>query len=128
MSISKLILLLSAGPKDFVSHVVEYDWGVNSFLMHKDGHSMVKIYWLKEEPDRLFFSDLSVYESHRKKGFGKLLLKYHLRVAEDMNLDSFLWVDKDSWVRKWYERCDYTYFKDMPEENSVWLHRPHSRL
>ena len=106
----------------FICHTTDEDWGSSVLFMKRDGKAFARTYWFHNQNDTIFLDQLSVSEDSRIKGYGNLILNIHIVVSERFKLKSLLFVKKNSWMRKWYERKGYT-FDCNKDKNHVWLKR-----
>lgn len=104
----------------FICHLSEADWGWTINVMEKSGRAFARTYYLNETSDTIYFDWLSVDKEFRSGGLATELLNSHIKVSEFFNLESMLWVDKNSWVEEWYKRKGYEYHAEYNDE-SVWL-------
>lgn len=120
-----IIDTLKSGLSDsFISHTTQSEWGGSFLVMEKNGHAFARTYWFHEESDNIFFDWLDVSENARNEGFGNELLDHHIDTANKLNLNSFLWAVKDSWIHDWYIRKGYLDKGDHSEmEGCVWMMR-----
>jgi len=109
------------GPR-FICHCCESDWGNSVLVMEKRGKGFARTYWFNDDTGTIYFDWLSVDESERGNGIATELLNAHIEVAKKFELESMLWVEKDTWMQKWYKRRGYQYFMDYQiENNAIWM-------
>lgn len=90
--------------------------------MEKHGKAFARTYWFDDDEKTIYFDWLSVIEKERKRGFGTELLESHIKAAKTYNLESLLWVKKETWMHDWYKRKGYIDYQDyLEEKNSVWM-------
>lgn len=97
--------------------------GGNVWVMHKDGKGFARLYWWTDEPDSVYLSDLSVSDEYRNSGIGTELQEIREEIGRKRGTKWYrLWVEKGTWMRKWYARRGYTYWKKMSDDvNNMWL-------
>jgi len=108
-------------PNNYICH---YQEGLNSiWLAHKHGIAHARILWWDDDKDAICLNDLSVSSSHQKNGVGLNLQIIREIMAIAMGVSqTYLWVDKTTWMYSWYQRRGYSYLKDYDEEpNAVWM-------
>jgi GNAT superfamily N-acetyltransferase len=86
-------------------------------------YGMGRVYVYKDEEDSIYLDWLSVHESMTKKGLGTSIQE----IREDWGRIrgykySKLWVKRDSWQQKWYERRGYVFFREKHESKThIWM-------
>ena len=100
-----------------------------AYFMINDGSAMGRVYGFYDDDKFMVLDTLLVNEGSRKKGIGTSLQEIRENYAKDRGCKyTLLWVEKDSWIMKWYERRGYVYSCDCDtktnsalKENSVWM-------
>jgi len=106
---------------DFILHERDEDFGNSIIIMEKTGKSYGRIYWYTDNELVCYLAGLSVDKNFLGKGFGNQLLKKLESIAiERKALTIHLWVKKNSWQYKWYNRNGYVYFGEFDSEHD-WL-------
>jgi len=91
-------------------------------IIEKEGKSFVQVYWYHDDP--LSFYIASLYVTDTKKGLGNNLLDLCEDLGRELSKkDSYLWVEKNSWMHEWYLRRGYTDYKDHEKENYIWMRK-----
>lgn len=101
------------------------DWSYE-VIMEKCGKAFVRIYWYHDDKDSIYIDSLSVNEQERKKGIGKFLLHTCEKIAREKNAHMiYLIVEKNSWMRYWYEREDYRPYLNVTSLDSrmIWMEK-----
>lgn len=110
---------------EFITHKHVADWGITIHFMEKNGKAYAKCYYYVDKPKSFCLSDLNVDEDSRRKGYG---LKLQL-IREELALElgykyTYLFVEKKSWMKKWYERRGYKYYSKYREDKKmVWMRK-----
>jgi GNAT superfamily N-acetyltransferase len=112
--------LQEIGEDKFIYHSSDSDWGWSVMVMEKSGKAFARTYYLNETNNTIYFDWLSVDDEYRKKGLATELLNQHIKTAEYFNLESMLWVDRNSWKEEWYKRKGYVYYSEY-NYKSVWM-------
>jgi len=109
----------------YISHLTESDWGKSILIMRKDGLAFARIYWFNDDNTTVYLDWLSVYETIRNCGVGTDLQEIREKIGKSMGAKySCLWVKKDTWMREWYEKRGYEYWKEYKnEENAIWMQK-----
>lgn len=105
---------------EFISHISYTDWGWTLIVMEKRGMAMARTYMIDDD-ENLYFDWLSVDVSARNTGLGTKLLMSHIKAANELKLNSALWVVSDSWMHNWYKRVGYVDGDEYEEENATWM-------
>ena len=114
--------LLSIISHHFILHTSENEWGSSILIMEKSGKAFCRTYWFNDDNSTIYFDWLSVDKSERGNGIATELLNAHIEVAKIFEVETCLWVKKETWMHKWYKRKGYTDFKDYKEENNaIWM-------
>ena len=86
------------------------------------GRVFGRLYWYTGNKSRAFMDHLSVEKESRKKGLGLQMQKLREERAFEMGFENiWLWVVKDSWMVKWYERRGFVYSCEYPKEKAIWM-------
>lgn len=107
-------------PKDFVGHRKSTDYGESLYIFQKDGIGLVR---LEDEDDVdgvFWIMELSVSKEYREEGLGTTLMK----IAEDIakyagGIKLRLWVEKDKWMKDWYERLGFEDDGENDEQGKI---------
>jgi GNAT superfamily N-acetyltransferase len=95
-------------PKGFVGHEKSTDYGETLYIFQKDGKGLVR---LEDEDDVagvFWIMELSVSKDYREEGLGTKLMKIAEYIAICAGGTKLrLWVEKDKWMRGWYERLGF---------------------
>lgn len=106
----------------FITHLTDSDWGGSVLIMEKNGKAFCRTYWFNDDNNSIYFDFLSVDSDERKKGIATYLLDHHINASKQLNVNSYLWVKKDSWMHEWYKRKGYSNDKDYEgQENAIWM-------
>lgn len=110
-------------PYNYITHISDSTWGTTFYTMKSDGRGFIKTYYYLDDPDYIYASDLHVDKDMRNKGIGSKLLEIHLNNAKCLGAKySLLWVRKDTWIKDWYKKLGYKYYKEyLDEANSIWM-------
>jgi len=106
----------------FIEH--KYNGKDNSgfYLMEENGIAHARGYYYHDDLEIFYLDSLSVDVDHRRKGIGTNLQNIRERIAKEKGCKYvMLWVEKDTWMVKWYERRGYKYHSEYPEENGAWM-------
>ena len=107
---------------NFICHYSITEWGGSVMVMEKSGRAFSRTYYFKNDP-AIFFEWLSVNEDCRGMGIASKLLDGHINIAKLYSLESFLYVKKGTWVKKWYEKKGYRYHKDFEDDIAyAWMY------
>lgn len=111
---------------NFITHKQKLHWGYRILLMENQGKAFGSIYWYFDEPRDLYIDMISVLEESQQKGLGTFLLKkLEYICVNDLSAEKIsLWTFKNSWTKKWYNRCGY---KDAEpnesEPETIWMEK-----
>lgn len=106
----------------FICHSSDSDWGGSVLVMEKSGKAFARTYWFNDDTGTIYFDWLSVDESERGNGIATELLNAHIEVAKKFEIETMLWVKKDTWMHEWYNRKGYKDYKDYEKEsNAIWM-------
>jgi len=93
-------------------------------LMDEKGLAYSRGYYFHDDKKIFYLDQLSVYVSHRNKGYGLKMQLLREEIAKNLGFKyTMLWVVKGTWMRKWYERRGYKYYSQHKKYNAVWLKR-----
>lgn len=109
----------------FIPHYTPEDLGGTISVMEKTGKCFGRVYWLNSDPGTIYMDDLSVSADTRQKGLGQEMIEMGEKMAKALGGETVaLWVRKDYWVRKWYQRIGYQDWKEHEDqENAVWMRK-----
>ncbi len=108
--------------RGFILHTSESEWGSSVLIMEKNGKAFCRTYWFNDNTSTIYFDWLSVNENERRNGIANELLNAHIEVAKIFEVETCLWVKKETWLYKWYKRKGYTDYKNYKEEkNAIWM-------
>jgi len=106
----------------FICHISNSDCGGSVLVMEKSGKAFARTYWFNDDTDTIYFDWLSVDESERGNGIATELLNAHIGIAKKFEVETMLWVKRDTWVHEWYNRKGYQDYKDYEKEsNAIWM-------
>lgn len=100
--------------------------GVCNYIMfmESNGLAYARAYTFDNDQTTFYLDSLSVNLDFRNKGFGTTLQKEREQIAREKGYKyAMLWVKKYTWMRKWYKRRGYKYYKPYKQENAVWLRK-----
>lgn len=88
-----------------------------------DGLATIRLMHQYDDSENFCIYCLSVNEDDRRMGAGTELIEYAERLGKHIGAKySILQVIKDTWQKKWYERCGYVQEKYLEEvDNYVWM-------
>lgn len=106
----------------FYEHKSEWPTMHKNYMMAFDAGGFMELYWYKENP-KFCIQNLHVLPHARKNGVGNKLLEAAEANARGNGFDElYLFVDKDSWQKEWYERKGFEYHDDFEDdENVIWM-------
>lgn len=106
----------------FICHISDSDWGGSVLVMENNGKAFARTYWFNDDTGTIYFDWLSVDESERGNGIATELLNAHIKIAKQFEVETMLWVKKDTWMHDWYNRKGYQDYKDYEKEsNAIWM-------
>ena len=106
----------------FICHLSDSDWGGSVLVMEKSGKAFARTYWFNDDKSTIYFDWLSVDEIERGNGIATELLNAHIEVAKHFEIETMLWVKKDTWMHERYNRKGYQDYKDYEKEsNAIWM-------
>lgn len=111
-------------PSDYFVNYENYQDKLLIFLENEI--SKVALYTYKDDPQVLYIANLSVDANMRNKGIGTQLLSIAEDIADQINIKTIiLFVEKNTWMQKWYNRLGYkklkTFLSEPPLENAIWM-------
>lgn len=81
------------------------------------------LYWYTDDLNNCYISDIKVLKIFRNKGYGTKLVNLLETKAKEYNFKTiYLWVLKDSWLFKWYEKLGYSIYKNR-DKNYIWMYK-----
>mgnify|MGYP002516646583 FL=1 len=104
-------------PKGFIGHKKSTEYGESLYIFKEDGSGLVRL----EDDDNVkgdyWIMELSVSVGCREEGLGTVLMNIAENIALYNDATKIrLWVEKDKWMRSWYERLG---FKDDGENDEL---------
>lgn len=95
----------------------------SEFIMTKDGSGYVRLNIFLGDGVSGVMEDLSVSEGSRKHGVGLSLVQACEKISRENGCEELiLWVEKDSWVRGWYEKLGFVEYElDKDHPSRVWM-------
>lgn len=104
-------------PKGFIGHKKSTEYGESLYIFKEDGSALVRL----EDDDNVkgdfWIMELSVSVGCREEGLGTILMNIAENIALYNDATKIrLWVEKDKWMRSWYERLG---FKDDGENDEL---------
>lgn len=107
----------------YTAHEQAYDGCRYFWIMTDGGEAHCRLYHASGT-DYGVLDFLSVKEEHRNRGIGLALQVERERILKEfwkIN-ESWLWVEKRSWMQSWYERRGYVYHSENEnEQGTVWM-------
>jgi hypothetical protein len=89
--------------------------------IEKNKKGAFQSYFFHDDLSKIFFSDFFVQKEFREEGVGLELIKYHHGASKYLGFkESFLGVEKGSWMENWYKRLGYEFYEEK-DENENWL-------
>ena len=86
---------------------------------------MCRIYFYFDNEEDCLLDCLSVNSSLRNKGEGLKLQKLREKIGKSLGFKkSCLWVEKDKWMKDWYERRGYKYhsnYENYEGDPAIWM-------
>lgn len=104
-------------PKGFIGHKKSTEYGESLYIFKEDGSGLVRL----EDDDSVkgdfWIMELSVSVGCREEGLGTILMNIAENIALYNDATKIrLWVEKNKWMRSWYERLG---FKDDGENDEL---------
>lgn len=89
--------------------------------MEKNGAAFARAYWYNDDNESICLSCLSVNPNFRNKILGTKLQELREQLGIDKSfINSWLEVNKESWMYNWYKRRGYI-DQIFTEDNMVWM-------
>lgn len=110
----------------YIAHYITIKSDVQSIIiMEHTGIAFAKVYWYDDDQITVYLSSLSVNLECRQQGIGLELQLIREEIGRLLKAEySCLCVDKDSWMKEWYERRGYQFIKEDDDENQfIWLRK-----
>lgn len=123
MLVRELIMKIPSEYK-ILSETVE-----NRKIIHLQNEvSEVCLYIYEDDPGTVYIANLYVDTNVRNKGIGTLIMQICESIAIQLKASKqILFVQKNSWMQKWYSRLGYKRIKDFnilpPLNNTVWMEK-----
>lgn len=119
-------LALSTISNAFITHFKTDPWGDSILIMGKTGKCFARIYWYHDNNSTVYLDWLSVSPDIRMQGAGTTLQEIREKIGKILGAQySCLWVRKNTWMHKWYEKRGYKYFADYThEKDAIWMKKP----
>ena len=109
---------------ELIKHYSKEDYGDFTGFMEVNGLAYARAYTFNDDKTTFYLDSLSVCENVRGLGYGTELQKVREKIAKEKGYKyTMLWVKKWTWMRKWYKRRGYNYYKPYKAENAVWLRK-----
>lgn len=98
-------------------------WGFILLIETKDKIGNCAVYQYHDSRHDLYICGLEVQTEHRIKGIGNKLLSFCETAARDLGVTkTLLWVDKQSWMREWYNRKGYSdLMSHKKHKGCIWM-------
>lgn len=109
----------------------KYDWGNENkryYFYAIDNDSIIgqgQVYYCETLFGLKIFhlSEMNVIEEYRKRGIALQLQEAREKLAKELEGDYIrIWVNKDSWMEKWYERRGYKFYAEMDIKQN-WMYK-----
>lgn len=101
------------------------DSEIETLTIKADSVAEASVFWYLDDSSTVYLSNLVVYPQFRNKGIGKQLQEIREQIGKDLNANtSCLWVKKESWMFKWYQRRGYSEIKTHERKGFVWMTKP----
>jgi GNAT superfamily N-acetyltransferase len=101
------------------------DSEIETLTIKVDGIGEGSVYWYIDDISTVYLANLLVNPDCRNKGIGKQLQEIREQIGKDLNANtSCLWVKKESWMFKWYQRRGYSELKTHARKGFVWMTKP----
>lgn len=101
------------------------DSEIETVTIKADGVAEASVYWYIDDSSTVYLANLLVNPNYRNKGIGKQLQEIREQIGKDLNAKtSCLWVKKESWMFKWYQRRGYSELKTHSRKGFVWMTKP----
>lgn len=84
--------------------------------------SQACIYWYKDDPEKIYLSNVNVDKNAQRKGLGQGILRISEHLCKILGASSItLAVVHNSWVHSWYIREGYTDISEHTDRNLIWM-------
>lgn len=107
----------------YIEHTVKGKDFITIHHMRNDGKAFCSLTFFDDDKTYGVLESLSVHESVRNKGVATKLMELCENTCRKRGCkQSWLYVDKSTWMREWYKRRGYAYggkYKQL--ENNIWL-------
>ena len=104
-------------PKGFIGHKKSTEYGESLYIFKEDGSGLVRLEDDDDVKGDFWIMELSVSVGCREEGLGTILMNIAENIALYNDATKIrLWVEKDKWMRSWYERLG---FKDDGENDEL---------
>jgi ribosomal protein S18 acetylase RimI-like enzyme len=104
-------------PKGFIGHKKSTEYGESLYIFKEDGSGLVRLEDDDDVKGDFWIMELSVSVGCREEGLGTVLMNIAENIALYNDATKIrLWVEKDKWMRSWYERLG---FKDDGENDEL---------
>lgn len=121
LPIQPLLVLCGVTARFYFSH----DSGIETLTIKADGVAEASVYWYIDDYSTVYLANLLINLNYRNKGIGKQLQEIREQIGKDLNAKtSCLWVKKESWMFKWYQRRGYSELKTHARKGFVWMSKP----
>ena len=101
------------------------DLGIETLTIKADGVAQASVYWYVDDSSTVYLANLLINPNYRNKGIGKQLQEIREQIGKDLNAKtSCLWVKKESWMFKWYQRRGYSELKPHARKGFIWMTKP----
>lgn len=109
---------------NYITHYSKDDNGEFWYIMEKEGNAVARGFYDYSYMKHFYLDSLSVCDDYRNKGIGTELQVIREDIARSKGFKyCVLWVKKGTWMRKWYKRRGYEYYKPFKKEKAVWLRK-----
>jgi N-acetylglutamate synthase-like GNAT family acetyltransferase len=116
--------VIMMNPICFIYHTIMIEsWGMSIIVMETEGNAYGRLYQYNDDTTTIYFEGISVSRDCRKQGIGSKVLGKLEEISENLGATTlYLWVEKDTWMNKWYQRCGYIDFKQHEQEETyIWM-------
>ena len=105
---------------------VKHEYTDKEYIYIEDDISKICLYRYYDDDTIIYLSNLYVDTNMRNKGIGTRLVSMCENIAENLGINKIiLFVEKNSWMQKWYNRLGYKKLKifseNPPLENAMWM-------
>lgn len=120
---SSLIMVGRHISSRYIYHPMQTDWGGSLLIMELSGCAFARLYWFHDDSTVAYLDWLSVRKDMRNRGIATQLQEMREEMARKLGVETvMLWVKKNTWMHKWYQRRGYKDWKDhRTEENAIWM-------